>query len=89
MKKLKLILSIIIVITLFILVGYDERHDTVECTVVSVTETVVTVEAPNGHQYDYYLTVPVIGEKVKVTFDNKGTETDPYDDEIVRVTSVD
>lgn len=85
MKKLKLILSIITVITLFILVGYDEKHDTVTCTVVQVTETKVTVETPNGHQYDYYLTVPVIGEKVKVTFDNKGTETNPYDDEIVKI----
>lgn len=89
MKKLKLIVAIVIVMALFILVAYDERHDTVECTVVQVTETKVVVEAPNGHQYDYYLTIPVIGEKVKVTFDNRGTETDPYDDEIVKATPVD
>lgn len=86
MKKVKVILVIISIITLSILVAYDERHSTVECTVVQVTETTVTVEAPNGHLYDYYLTVPMIGEKVKVTFDNRGTETNPYDDEIVKVT---
>ena len=89
MKKLKLIVAVVIVMALFILVAYDERHDTVTCTVVQVTETTVTVEAPNGHQYDYYLTIPVIGEKVKVTFDNRGTETDPYDDKIIKATPVD
>jgi len=83
MKKVKLMLAIIIVIALFALVGYDERHDTVECTVVQVTETTVTVETPNGHLYDYYINAPIVGKTVKVTFDNKGTITNPYDDEIV------
>ena len=86
MKKIKTIIIIASIVALSLLVAYDERHSTVECTVVSVTETTVTVEAPNGHLYDYYLTVPMIGEKVKVTFDNRGTETNPYDDEIVKVT---
>jgi hypothetical protein len=89
MKKICLIVPIIFAIALFILVGYDERHDTIECTVVQVTETTVTVEAPNGHLYDYYLTIPVVGKKVKVTFDNRGTETNPYDDEVTKIASID
>lgn len=75
MKRIFLIAPITLVIILFIFVGYDKHHN--------------TVEAPSRHQYDYYLTIPAIGEKVKVTFDNRGTEIDPYDDEIVRVASVD
>ena len=48
MKKVKLILSIIIIIVLFIIVSYDERHDTIPCEVVSYDSESVCLRHPNG-----------------------------------------
>lgn len=83
MKKIKLILSIIIIVILSVIVAYDERHDTIPCEVVSYDSGSVCLRHPNGEYYSYRGTVGN-AETVKAVFDNKGTEN-PYDDEVVGV----
>lgn len=83
MRKIKLILSIIIVIALFIIVAYDERHNTVPCEVISYDSETVCLRHPNGEYYSYYGTVGD-AETVIAVFDNRGTEN-PFDDEVVRI----
>jgi hypothetical protein len=84
MKKLKLILAVIFVIIMFILVAYDERHDTIPCTVVSSDSESVCLLHPNGEYYTYYGSVGD-AETVNAIFDNKGTVSNPYDDEVVGI----
>lgn len=84
MKKLKLMLAVIIVIILSVLVAYDERHDTIPCTVVSSDSESVCLLHPNGEYYTYYGSVGD-AETVLAVFDNRGTITNPYDDRIVRI----
>ena len=83
MKKVKIILAIIFVIIMFILVAYDERHDTISCKVMSYDSETVCLLHPNGQYYTYYGSVGN-AETVKVVFDNKGTEN-PFDDEVVKI----
>lgn len=84
MKKIKTIIIIISIITLSLLVAYDERHDTIPCTVVSYDSETVCLLHPNGNYYSYYGTVGD-AETVLAVFDNKGTITNPYDDEVVGI----
>lgn len=83
MRKIKLILSIAIIVALFIIVAYDERHDTIPCEVVSYDSESVCLRHPNGEYYSYYGSVGD-AEMVKAVFDNKGTEN-PFDDEVVGI----
>lgn len=90
-KALITLLATILFIGLFIIVGIDERHYSMECTVVTTvttTETnIITVETPTPVRrlYDFYSDTLPETTTLKVTFDSKGTETNPYDDEIVGV----
>lgn len=86
MRKIKLILSIILIIVVFIIVGYDERYDTISCEVVSYDSESVCLHHPNGEFYTYWGT---IGDndnasEVVAVFDNKGTEN-PFDDEVIKI----
>lgn len=83
MRKIKLILSIIFIIALSIIVAYDERHDTIPCTIVSSDSETICLRHPNGEYYSFYGSVGN-AEMVKAVFDNKGTEN-PYDDEIIKI----
>jgi hypothetical protein len=84
MKKVKLMLAIAIIIALFIIVSYDERHDTIPCIVVSSDSESVCLLHPNGEYYTYYGSVGD-AETVNAIFDNKGTVSNPYDDEVIGI----
>ncbi len=84
MKKVKIILAVAIVFVLFIIAGYDERHDTISCKVISYDAESVCLLHPNGEYYTYYGSVGD-AETVNAIFDNKGTVSNPYDDEVVGI----
>lgn len=83
MKKLHILLIIFIII-IFIFVGHDERYDTIPCTVISSDSETVCLRHPNGEYYTYYGSVGD-AETVLAVFDNRGTITNPYDDEVVAI----
>ena len=84
MKKAKEILAIVAIVVLFILVAYDERHDTIPCTVVSYDSESVCLRHPNGEYYTYYGSVGD-AKTVNAIFDNRGTVTNPHDDRVVGI----
>lgn len=84
MKKVKTILVIVSIVILSVLVAYDERHDTIPCKVVSSDSETVCLLHPNGKYYTFYGSVGD-AETVLAVFDNKGTISNPYDDEIIKI----
>lgn len=82
--KIKVFLAVVIVVILSALVGYDERHDVVPCEVISYDSETVCIRHPNGEYYTYNGSVGD-AKTVFAIFDNKGTMTNPYDDEVVGI----
>lgn len=79
------LLILIFIITLAIC-GNIERHYTMEATITGIENEMIIFEDKQGHiwrwiEYEEELTE---GQKVKITFFDKGTENNRKDDEIIK-----
>ena len=82
----------ILLIGIFIFImgvaGYIETHYTREVTVVKINEDEIVVEDSIQHHWVFYGEDYKIGDKIKMTMFNNYTDSNIYDDKIIKVKKV-
>ena len=68
--------------------GYIETHYTREATVVKINEDEIIVEDSIQHHWVFYGEDYKIGDKIKMTMFNNYTDSNIYDDKIIKVKKV-
>ena len=68
--------------------GYIETHYTREATVIKINEDEIVVEDSIQHHWVFYGKDYKIGDKIKMTMFNNYTDSNIYDDKIIKVKKV-
>ena len=68
--------------------GYIDTHYTREATVVKINEDEIVVEDSIQHHWSFYGEDYKIGDKIKMTMFNNYTDSNIYDDKIIKVKKV-
>ena len=68
--------------------GYIETHYTREATVIKINEDEIVVEDSIHHHWVFYGKDYKIGDKIKMTMFNNYTDSNIYDDKIIKVKKV-
>lgn len=81
---------LIIFFTLYGIAGYNDTHYTMGGTVIEVGENnEVTVEDTAGYVWDIYADNVIVGDNIKMTYDNKGTINVREDDVVIDIKVLD
>ena len=83
MKRLGMVVMAILMVGMFCFASWFEVHYTREdCTVVSYTEDLVTVEDKCGYTWDFYADGLEVGDVVKLRMYTNHTDSNIFDDEV-------
>lgn len=85
MRKVKGLLTVIILVVILMGCLFAEQRYTRMVTVTEVKNGVVTVADDYEHEWEFFGEGFEEGQRIKVLMDNKTTDTNIFDDEIVRV----
>ena len=86
-ELLKLVFVIVLFVIALSICGHTESHYTMKGTVTGREREMIIVEDKQGHIWRYidYSDRLKEGQRVSISFYNKGTEDDRTDDEIIKI----